>query len=61
MAVILKGEKESRSEISREMSDAAYDVMLETGVLIGPLPLWEEGIQAAEYLHQPGADPKHQA
>ena len=24
------------------MSDAAYDVMLETGVLIGPLPFWEE-------------------
>ena len=42
VAVILKGEKGSRSEISREMSDAAYDVMLETGVLIGPLPFWKE-------------------
>lgn len=53
VAVILKGEKGSRSEIGREMSDVAYDVMLETGVLIGPLPFWEEEFKRPDTFTNP--------
>ena len=41
IAVILKGETGNRWEMTRELSGIAYDVLLETGVRIQPLPLWE--------------------
>ena len=44
VAVLLKGEYR-RFDALRDMSDISFDVMLETGVLISPLPLrlndWE--------------------
>jgi len=32
------------------MADVAYDVLLETGVLIQPLPIWEEEWEHPELL-----------
>src|SRR5271163_1182436 len=42
IAVILKGERGDRYEVTRELSGIAFDVMLETGILVQALPLWEK-------------------
>ncbi len=53
LAVILKGEHGDRYKVSREMAGIAFDVMLETGVLIDPLPLWEEELKRPETFSNP--------
>ena len=42
VAVILHGAKGPFLDTKLAMADVAYDVLLETGVLIQPLPIWEE-------------------
>jgi predicted nucleotidyltransferase len=42
LAVLLKGKPGHRLQVALELSDLAFDMMLETGVLIEALPLWEE-------------------
>ena len=42
IAVLMPGAPGRRAEPARVMAGIAFDVMLETGVLIDPLPLWEE-------------------
>lgn len=42
VAVILRGEKGPFLSTKLSMADVAYDVLLETGVLIQPLPVWED-------------------
>ena len=41
VAVVLRGEKGPFVDTKLDMADLAYDVLLETGVHIQPLPLWE--------------------
>ncbi len=53
LAVILKGERGNRYEASREMAGVAFDVMLETEVLIDPLPLWEDEFNRPEIFSNP--------
>lgn len=40
VAVLLKGSKQQRLKTTIEMADAAFDVLLETGINITPLPVW---------------------
>ena len=40
LAVLLKGERERVLKTMLAMSDVAYDVLLETGINITPLPVW---------------------
>jgi uncharacterized protein len=40
VAVILGGEHQLFLDTKLKMSDAAYDILLETGVNISPLPVW---------------------
>lgn len=40
VAVLLKGEHQRILATMLAMADAAYDVLLETGVNISPLPVW---------------------
>jgi uncharacterized protein len=40
VAVLLKGEHEKLLKTALAMSDVAYDVLLETGINISPLPIW---------------------
>lgn len=40
LAVILRGEPQRVLPTTLEMSDVAYDVLLETGINISPLPVW---------------------
>ncbi len=40
VAVLLKGEHQKVLKTMLAMSDVAYDVLLETGINISPLPVW---------------------
>ncbi len=42
VAVVLGGARGDFLGVKLAMADVAYDVMLETGVLIQPLPLWQQ-------------------
>jgi predicted nucleotidyltransferase len=44
LAILLPGDRNNNLfwETIRVMSDFAFDVMLETGIDINPLPIWEE-------------------
>jgi predicted nucleotidyltransferase len=53
IAVILRGESGNRWEVTRELSGIAFDVMLETGILVQALPLWEGELQHPERFSNP--------
>jgi hypothetical protein len=53
LAVILKGERGDRYKVSGDMAGVAFDVMMETGVLVSPLPLWEEEFRQPERFSNP--------
>jgi uncharacterized protein len=53
IAVLLKGRRGDRYRAMRDMSDAAYDVLLETGILIQPLPLWEDEFERPQKFSNP--------
>ena len=40
VAVLLRGEPQKSLKVTLAMSDVAYDVLLETGINISPLPVW---------------------
>lgn len=40
LAVLLKGERQRVLPTTLAMADVAYDVLLETGINISPLPVW---------------------
>ncbi len=42
IAVLLHGHPGKFIATKLEMADIAYDVLLETGILIQPLPIWED-------------------
>ena len=53
LAVILKGERGDRYKVSGDMAGIAFDVMMETGVLVSALPLWEEEFRQPERFSNP--------
>lgn len=53
LAVILKGKRGDRYAVSREMAGVAFDVMLENGILIDALPLWEDEMRRPETFSNP--------
>ena len=53
LAVILRGDHGDHYKVSHEMAGIAFDVMLETGVLIDPLPLWEDELKRPETFSNP--------
>lgn len=40
VAVLLRGEPQQFIATKIDMADVAFDVLLETGILISPLPIW---------------------
>jgi len=40
VAVLLRGEHQRFMSAKLDMADVAFDVLLETGILISPLPIW---------------------
>ena len=53
IAVILRGDGGDRWEMTRQLSGIAFDVMLETGILIQALPLWESELRHPERFTNP--------
>jgi predicted nucleotidyltransferase len=53
IAIILKGEQGKRSAVAIDMADVAFDVMLETGILIEALPLWSDELAHPEHFSNP--------
>lgn len=53
VAVILRGDVGDRYKTSAEMAGAAFDALMETGVLIDPLPLWEKEMRFPDRFSNP--------
>lgn len=53
VAVFLKGASGAFAETKLAMADVAFDVLLETGILIQPLPVWEAQWQQPERHSNP--------
>jgi predicted nucleotidyltransferase len=53
IAVVLNGEHGERAEAAIEMAGIAFDVLLDTGVLIQALPLWQDEFEQPEQFSNP--------
>jgi len=53
VAVLLKGERQRLLPTSLAMADMAYDILLETGINISPLPIWLEEWEHPETWSNP--------
>ena len=53
IAVLLRGAHGERTTAARLMAGIAFDVMLDTGILIDPLPLWEDEWRHPEQFSNP--------
>lgn len=53
VAVLLHGKPGKFVTTKLEMADIAYDVLLETGIRIQPLPIWEEEWEHPETYSNP--------
>jgi DNA invertase Pin-like site-specific DNA recombinase/predicted nucleotidyltransferase len=53
IAVVLQGGHGDRAAASLDMAGVAFDVMMETGVLVQALPLWEDEIARPETFSNP--------
>lgn len=40
VAVLLRGEPQRFLDVKLDMADTAFDLQLETGILVSPLPVW---------------------
>lgn len=53
VAVLLKGEHQRALKTTLAMADVAYDVLLETGINISPLPVWLDDWEHPENFSNP--------
>lgn len=53
IAVVLKGQHGKRSTAAIDMAGIAFDVMLETGILVEALPLWRDEMEQPERFNNP--------
>jgi len=53
VAVLLKGRHQRRLATTLAMADVAYDVLLETGINISPLPIWLDEWEHPERFSNP--------
>ena len=53
LAVVLDGDGAERSRVSGEMAEIAFDVLMETGLLVQALPLWEREWREPEHFSNP--------
>jgi uncharacterized protein len=53
LAVVLAGASGDRRSASRDMAGIAFDVLMETGVLVDPLPLWEDKLERRAAFSNP--------
>lgn len=53
VAVVLAGEGGQRHRVAGHMAELAFDVMLETGILVDPLPLWQRELRQSDMFGNP--------
>jgi uncharacterized protein len=53
IAVVLPGQHDRRTPIALDMAGIAFEVLLETGVLVEALPLWEDEMEHPELFSNP--------
>jgi len=53
IAVVIRGDHGKRTTIAMDMAGIAFDVMLDTGVLVEALPLWEDELEHPENFSNP--------
>jgi len=53
IAVVLKGRPGDRTAAALDMAGIAFDVLLETGVLVEALPLWEDELKHPKRFSNP--------
>lgn len=53
VAVLLRGERQRVLPTTLAMADAAYDILLETGINISPLPVWTDEWEHPEMHRNP--------
>ena len=53
VAVLLRGEHQPFLKTKLDMADLAFDVLLETGVRVQPLPVWLDEWEHPEYHANP--------
>ena len=53
LAVLLSGDPEPRMPMALAMADVAYEVLLETGLNIAPLPVWLDEWEHPERFSNP--------
>jgi DNA invertase Pin-like site-specific DNA recombinase/predicted nucleotidyltransferase len=53
LAVVLKGEPQRRVEVSGDMAAIAFDVLMETGVMVQGFPLWPDELARPETFSNP--------
>ena len=49
LAVVLKGQPGDRTAAALDMAGIAFEVMLDTGVLVEALPLWDDELKRPEH------------
>ncbi|QVL47097.1 MAG: nucleotidyltransferase domain-containing protein [Thiocapsa sp.] len=53
VAILLRGPRGHFLDTKLDLADIAFDVLLETGVLIQPLPIWEDEWEHPEHHSAP--------
>lgn len=53
IAVVLKGEPERRAKVAGDMARIAFDVLMETGVMVEPMPFWRDELARPEAFSNP--------
>ncbi len=53
IAIVISGEHERQTTVAMDMAGIAFEVMLDTGVLIEALPLWEDEMEHPEHFSNP--------
>ena len=53
LAVVLKGQRGDFIDTKLDMAGIAFDVLMETGVLVQPLPLWDDDFTHPERFANP--------
>ena len=53
LAVVLKGRRGDFIDTKLDMAGIAFDVLMETGILVQPLPLWDDDLTHPERFANP--------
>jgi len=53
LAVVLHGPRGDKWETVRALSNIAFDVIVETGVMVSPYPLWDDDLDHPERASNP--------